>query len=281
MIQIDVSLDENLRIIDADPAQIEQVILNLGVNAHHAMSEGGRIVIETANVTLSDEYCSVHLEAKPGRYALLSISDTGVGMSPEVMDRIFEPFFTTKTDGEGTGLGLAMVHGIISQHGGYIRCYSEPGLGTTFKIYFPVSTAELTVDVYETREMPAFGDETILLVDDDDRVREMAQQMIEMAGYKVIAAQGGADALVKYNTHMDEISLVILDLIMPGLGGIRCLEAIMRIDPKARVILASGYSSNGLTLDEKGKGARAFISKPYDAKDILRAIRNVLDQEDI
>ena len=153
-------------------------------------------------------------------------------MEPEVLDRIFEPFFTTKTNGEGTGLGLAMVHGIVSQHGGYIRCYSEPGRGTSFKIYFPVSAGELISDLTLTREMPAFGTETILLVDDDDRVREMGRQMIEMGGYKVLLARSGEEALEIYAAHRDEISLVILDLIMPGMGGKRCLEELLRMDPR-------------------------------------------------
>ncbi len=195
MIGIDLALAEDLRIIDADPAQIEQVLLNLGVNAQHAMPNGGQFLIETSNVSLSDEYVSVHLGAKPGKYVLLTVSDTGAGMRPEVLDRVFEPFFTTKTDGEGTGLGLSMVHGIVSQHGGYVRCYSEPGKGTSFKIYFPVSACELLPDLTVTREMPAFGTETILLVDDDDRIREMGRQLIETGGYRVIVARSGEEAL--------------------------------------------------------------------------------------
>jgi PAS domain S-box-containing protein len=278
MIQIDLLLAEDLRIIDADPGQIEQVILNLGVNAQHAMTEGGRLVIETSNVSLSDEYLRSHLKAKPGHYVLLTVSDNGIGMQSEVMDRIFEPFFTTKTNGEGTGLGLAMVHGIVAEHGGYIGCYSEPGRGTSFKIYFPVSAGELISDLTLTREMPAFGTETILLVDDDDRIRDMGQQMIEIGGYQVILARSGEEALEIYAAQRTEISLVILDLNMPGMGGKRCLEKILEIDPLTKVIVASGYSSNGLTLDDKGIGARDFINKPYDAREILIAIRTVLDK---
>jgi two-component system, cell cycle sensor histidine kinase and response regulator CckA len=278
MIQIDLMLGEGLRIIDADPAQIEQVILNLGVNAQYAMPKGGQLLIETSNASLSDEYLRTHLGATPGHYVLLAVSDTGVGIEPAVQDRIFEPFFTTKTNGEGTGLGLAMVHGIISQHGGYIRCYSEPGRGTSFKIYFPVSSSELISDVTLTREMPAFGTETILLVDDDDRIRGMGRQMIEMGGYEVITARSGEEALELYGSHGEEISLIVLDLIMPGMGGTRCLEELLRINAKVKVLVASGYSSIGLTDEEKGSGARGFVSKPYDAKDILGAIRKVLDK---
>ena len=209
---------------------------------------------------------------------VITVSDTGIGITPDVLDRIFEPFFTTRTNGQGTGLGLAMVHGIVSQHGGYIRCYSELGVGTSFKIYFPVSETERLLDVAMTREMPAFGTETILLVDDDDRIRDVGRAMIEMGGYKVIAASSGEEALEIYAAHMSEVSLVILDLIMPGMGGKKCLEELLRIDPDSRVLFASGYSSNGLTVDETGTGVRGFIRKPYDAKDILTAIRKVLDR---
>ena len=172
MIEIDLVLAEDIRIIEADPAQIEQVILNLGVNAQHAMPDGGRLTIGTSNVTLREDYCYTHLEVVPGKYVLLTVTDTGTGIEPEVLDRIFEPFFTTKLSGEGTGLGLAMVHGIMAQHNGYITCYSEPGSGATFKMYFPVAVSEHLADMATTREMPALGNETVLLVDDDDRIRE-------------------------------------------------------------------------------------------------------------
>jgi PAS domain S-box-containing protein len=281
MIRIDLLLADDIRIIDADPAQIEQVILNLGVNAQHALPEGGRLIIETSNVSLSDESASTHLGAKPGDYVLLTVSDTGLGMPPEVLDRIFEPFFTTKTNGEGTGLGLAMVHGIVAQHGGYIRCYSELGKGTSFKMYFPVSSAELRSDLALTGEMLASGSETVLLVDDDDRVREMARQVIEMGGYNLLVARSGEEALVKYRDRKVEISLVVLDLSMPGMGGKLCLEELLRIDPDARVIVTSGYYSDALTHHKKGSGARGFIVKPYDAKGILQAIRKVLDRGEL
>ncbi len=279
MIEIKLVPAENLAIIDADPAQVEQVLLNLVVNAQHAMPDGGQLVIETSNVSVSDEYLRAHLDAKAGNYVLLSVSDTGVGIAPDVQDRIFEPFFTTKTNGEGTGLGLAMVHGIVSQHGGYVRCYSEPGIGTSFKIYFPVSATERLRESDETREMPASGNETILLVDDDDRVRDMAREMIRERGYQVLAARNGEEALAVYAAHKDDISLVILDLIMPGMGGWKCLEELLRIDPNVRALVASGYSSACLSEDDKGMGSVGFIGKPYDAKDILGAIRIALDKD--
>ncbi len=278
MIEIDLVLAPDIGIVDAHPAQLEQVILNLGVNAYHAMPEGGRLLLETMNVSLGDEYLKAHLGAKPGRYVLLTVSDTGVGMDSTVLERIFEPFFTTKPSGLGTGLGLSMVHGIVTQHGGFINCYSEPGRGTSFKIYLPVSDREMAFDPAETREMPALGTETVLLVDDDDRIRDMAQQMIAMGGYRVLIARSGEEALEIYSSHKEDIALVILDLIMPGMGGSRCLEELLRVDPNVKVLVASGYSPNGHAKGQESSGARGFVSKPYDAKDILGAIRGVLDK---
>jgi CheY-like chemotaxis protein len=278
MIEIELKLANGIGIIEADPAQLEQVILNLGVNAQHAMPNGGRLLIETNNLSLRDEYLSTQLGARKGKYVVLTVSDTGVGIDSQVLERIFEPFFTTKPVGLGTGLGLSMVHGIVGQHSGFIKCYSEPGRGTSFKIYFPVSEREIDSDLDYTREMPAFGTETILLVDDDDRIREMGAQMIEMGGYKVLIAKNGEEALEIYSSYKREIALVILDLIMPGMGGSRCLEEMLRVHPNAKVLLASGYAPNGYAQEQTSGGARGFVRKPYDAKDILSAIRRVLDK---
>jgi two-component system cell cycle sensor histidine kinase/response regulator CckA len=277
MIEIKLVLDKTLWIIDADPGQVEQVLLNLAVNAQHAMPDGGQLLIETRNVSLSDKYLRTHLKVAPGHYVLLTVSDTGIGMESNVMERIFEPFFTTKTSGEGTGLGLSMVHGIVSQHGGHIRCYSEPSSGTSFKIYFPVAAKQSNSNIAMTREMPAFGTETILPVDDDERVRALGRQLIETGGYKVITACNGEEAVETYRSREQEIELVILDLIMPGMGGQRCLEQLLQMDPDVKVLVASGYSPNGKTSEEYWAGARGFITKPYDTKEILAAIRKVLD----
>ncbi len=278
MIQIDLLLGEDLSIIDADPVQIEQVLLNLGVNAQHAMPAGGRLLIQTRDVSLGDEFLRSHVGALPGHYVLLIVSDTGVGMESNVKDRIFEPFFTTKTEGAGTGLGLSMVHGIVTRHGGYITCSSEPGNGTSFKMYFPVSNSNLVSDHAAPRDLSPPGTETILLVEDDDRIREMARQMMKAAGYRVITACTGDEALETYGNRRTEISLVILDLIMPGMGGERCLEQLLRMDPDVKVLVASGHSSESLTLDRGEPGARGFINKPYDAGKMLGAIRKVLDE---
>ena len=278
MIQIDMVLAGDLRTIDGDPAQIEQAILNLGINAQHAMPDGGQLLIETRNISLTEEYFKTHLGIKPGRYVLLKVSDTGAGIAPEVLDRIFEPFFTTKQDGQGTGLGLSMVHGIVSQHGGHVRCYSEPGAGTSFNIYLPVSESELSDDPRLTREMPTFGTETVLLVDDDERVRLMGSRMIEMGGYKALTAESGEEAVETYERLREEISLVVLDVMMPGMGGRRCLEKLLELDPGAKVLLASGYSATQVGKNVQWGAAKGFINKPYDLKEILFAIRKALDK---
>ena len=278
MIEIELDLADDLMIVDADSAQIEQVILNLCLNAQHAMPDGGRLLIETSNVTLDEEYARTHLGAVSGKHVLLSVSDNGIGMPSEIVERIFEPFFTTKTNEGGTGLGLATVHGIVSQHGGHITCYSEPGIGTSLKVYLPVSASELMSDPDSTTEMPAFGNETILLVDDDNRIRGIGQKILEKFGYKAVTAKSGEEALAIYPARKDEIALIVLDLIMPGMGGKRCLQELLLIDRDVKVLLASGYSSSGLVADEKLQGAKGFLDKPYEAKNFLREIRKTLDE---
>lgn len=279
MIDIQLLLADGLNKINADPSQIEQILLNLAVNAQHAMPEGGKIVIQTENVTLDAEYCETHFDVKPGGYALLTVSDTGHGMEKEVQDHIFEPFYTTKGPGEGTGLGLAMVFGIVKGHGGHIACESGPGLGTTFKIYLPVMEMEETLEVAGSGEMPAFGAETILLVDDEESLLDLGEQLLTRAGYTVLKARSGKEALEIYREKKDLISLVILDLIMPVMEGTQCMEEILKVNPKAKILLASGCDT-----DEKKKQlvearAKGFVVKPYRVKKILRTIREVLDAD--
>ena len=280
MIDIEVHLGDELRVINADPAQLEQVMMNLCVNARDAMPEGGRLVIETENVVLDEGYCREHLGAKPGEYVLLTISDTGCGMDKETLEHIFEPFFTTKDKDRGTGLGLAMVYGIVKNHGGYIMCYSEPGEGTTFKIYFPVLGEGAEVHVLEEEEgeevvLEGEG-ERILLVDDEGAIRELGKEILERFGYEVLLAGDGEEAVEIYRDRGGEISLVIMDYVMPGMGGRRCLEEILKVDPEAKVIIASGYSINGPTKEALKVGAKAFINKPYDLRQMLKVVKEVL-----
>ena len=280
MIAIELHLEDHLNVIRADPAQLEQVIMNLGVNARDAMPDSGKLVFETENATLDQEYCKAHLGARPGRYVLLSISDTGQGMDRETLEHIFEPFFTIKEVGSGTGLGLAMVYGIIKGHGGYIMCYSEPGEGTTFKIYLPVMEGVPARNETETNRnaaVPEGGRETILLVDDEEILRDIGKDILVKFGYTVLLAADGESALELYRENPEDISLVILDIVMPGMGGKKCLEEILKVNPQAKVVMASGYSINGRVKEVLDGGARAFIKKPYELKQMLAEVRKVLD----
>jgi two-component system, cell cycle sensor histidine kinase and response regulator CckA len=279
MIDIELILAEDLARIHADPTQLDQVLMNLSVNARDAMPEGGKLVIETANVVIDEDYAGSHLEAKPGRYVLLRVSDTGSGMDKETLEHIFEPFYTTKEAGKGTGLGLATVYGIVKQHGGYITCYSEPGEGTSFKMYFPAIEMEIDQDVAATAIMPAFGTESILLVDDEEFVRDLGKRILERSGYTVLIAANGKEALNLYKKERDKISLVILDLIMPEMGGKQCLGELLKIAPKARVLIASGFASDRQTKEAMETGARGFVDKPFNMKGMLQAVREVLDSD--
>lgn len=277
MISIELKLEENLSAVNADPAQIEQIVLNLAVNAKHAMPKGGSLIFQTKNVTLDEEYFRTRLEAEPGEYVLLRVSDTGHGMGKAVLDRIFEPFFTTKQPGEGTGLGLSMVFGIVKNHGGHISCFSEPDRGTVFEIYLPAIEQRLESPPEIMLGLPGGGTETLLLVDDEDAVREMGKELLHQMGYSVLTARSGRAALDIYRESGDSVSLVILDLVMPDMSGSECLAELLKLDPKVKVIIASGYAADG-SLEELKRTAKDLIAKPYDVKQLLQAVRNALDE---
>ncbi len=278
MIKIELKLDDRLSPVNADPNHMDQVLMNLAMNARDAMPDGGVLTIETSNVFLNEEFARVHIGAKPGAYVIMSISDTGHGMDKETLGRIYEPFYTTKEVGKGTGLGLAMVYGVVTQHDGQVRCYSEPGHGTTFRIYLPALVAEK--DQLETAKheaMPKGGTETILLVDDGELLRDLGKTMLEESGYKVLTAAGGTEALDLYRREKERISLVILDLVMPEMGGKQCLEELLKIDPKVRVLIASGFVADSQITQALEMGARGSLDKPYKMKEMLQAVREVLD----
>ncbi|MBW2643524.1 MAG: PAS domain S-box protein [Deltaproteobacteria bacterium] len=278
MIDVEFQGAERLKIINGDPVLLEQVVMNLSLNAKDAMPEGGRLVFETANVVLDEEYSKTHLGSVPGEYVLLSISDTGYGMDRETLEHIFEPFFTTKGIGKGTGLGLAMVYGIVKNHGGYIMCYSEPGEGTTFKIYLPVIQLEDTEPEEERKaEEIKGGKETILLVDDKKALLDIETKNLKRFGYGVITAQSGEEAIEIVRKMDSSPDLVILDLNMPGMGGNKSLEILMEINPGIKVIIASGYSAGDQIKNALDSGAAGFIGKPYHLSDMLKRIREVLD----
>ncbi|MEW5908161.1 MAG: PAS domain S-box protein [Thermodesulfobacteriota bacterium] len=282
MIRIDQDLENRLPLINADPVQLEQIIMNLGVNARDAMPDGGRLVLKTRSTRLSEEFCRKNLGAVPGRYILLSVEDTGCGIRQEILKHIFEPFFTTKEAGRGTGLGLAMVYGIVKSHSGYITCETEVGKGTSFKIYFPVLQIEGETGAEESIEDENIrtGDETILLVDDEEEIREIGESLLTRYGYKIIQADSGERAVDLYGEMRDSIGLVILDLNMPGMGGYKCLDELTRINPKVKILIASGYLADEKQIQAVNAGSAAFIGKPFHIRELLKKINEIFEKDD-
>ena len=279
MISVETYLTDRLWKVSGDPNQLIQVLMNMGTNARDAMPEGGRVVIESRNVTFDADYAQVYLELEPGRYVEIKVWDTGVGMDEDTLRQIFEPFFTTKDVGKGTGLGLSTVYGIVKSHNGHVAVRSELGLGATFTIYLPALCDEVVQSntLENENEEIAGGHETILLVDDEKAIVEIAQDVLKRHGYKIITADGGERALDLYRRHQNEIDLVLLDLGMPGIGGHGCLMEILRLDPDARVLIASGYSMSDSEKDPLQLGAAGFLSKPYRLADMLKKVRGILD----
>lgn len=278
MIAIGLNLASGLKTINADPAQIEQIILNTGSNAADAMPDGGHLIIDTDNVLLNERHCAEHAGIEPGEYVRLTISDTGHGMDSETVQNIFEPFFTTKQLGKGTGLGLASVYGIVKSHGGYISCHSEPDRGTRFEIHFPaIQTIEEPQQIKKQDTPIEGGSETILVVDDEETIRDLATEILQKYGYEVITVARGEEAIEVYARDSQRIDLVLLDLGMPGIGGHKCLSGLLQIDGNIRVIIASGYSMDEEVKKSLDAGAVGFIGKPYQLTDLLIKIRDILN----
>ena len=261
---------------DVDRTQIEQVLLNIFVNAWQAMPGGGELFVETENVNLTGNYVKGH-EALPGRYVKISITDTGVGMDESVMERIFDPFFTTKELGRGTGLGLASAYGIIKSHGGLITVYSEKGKGSTFNIYLPASGSQVVQESTTAASQLQMGSETVLIVDDEETVLKVGARMLEQLGYRVYKAQSGKQALEVFRKHKEQIKLVILDMIMPGMGGAEVFSTIKSEKPDIKVLLSSGYSMNGQAQEILRRGCDGFIQKPVDLSKLSNIVREILD----
>jgi two-component system, cell cycle sensor histidine kinase and response regulator CckA len=275
-IAIDLIPGHNLAAVSADATQLEQVIVNLCVNARDAMENGGRLTIETENILINGRYCETHPWAKPGRYVLLTVSDTGLGMTAEVRERAFEPFFTTKGAHQGTGLGLATVYGIVQQHGGMIQVYSELGEGTTFKLFLPADV-RLATDVGDKIEaMPPRGQETILLAEDEERVRRVVVQILERAGYRTLLAVDGLDAIRLLREGKEPVHLALLDVVMPGLGGPETWEQLKSLRRGLRVLFTSGYADDRY-LSRLPPDAEV-VGKPFRAEELLTRIRKKLDE---
>ncbi|MDI6727898.1 MAG: ATP-binding protein [Thermodesulfovibrionales bacterium] len=269
--------DRDLTVM-ADPGQIEQVLMNLTTNARDAMPHGGILTISTELIRLDNEFIKTHGYGETREYALISVSDTGMGMDEKTKERIFEPFFTTKELGKGTGLGLAIVYGIIKQHNGYINCYSEPCKGTTFRIYMPLISPEF--EKIQPAAVPELkgGSETVLVAEDDTVIRKLTRSVLERFGYKVIEAFDGEDAIRKFMDNKNRIHILLFDVIMPKKNGKEAYEEIKKIRPDIKSIFISGYTAD--IIHEKGilDEGMNFISKPVSPRDILRKVREVLDR---
>jgi PAS domain S-box-containing protein len=270
-------LADGLWITEADQGQIKQVLMNLYVNARQAMPGGGDLFVQTDNVAIGPDYDCPY-EVKPGRYLRISVTDTGVGMDKSTVQKIFEPFFTTRTMGRGTGLGLASVYGIVKNHGGFINVYSEKGKGTTFTVYLPAS--EKAVPPPPEPGAIIRGSGTILLVDDRDMIVNTGGEMLQKLGYRVLSASSGRQALELYTRRRLDIDLVILDLIMPDMGGGEVYDRLLRTDPGVRVILSSGYSLNGEAEQILARGCDGFIQKPFSLNTLSAKIREILEEND-
>jgi CheY-like chemotaxis protein len=272
-------LEPALHTAVADPGQIEQIVMNLAVNARDAMPDGGRLTLETANIALDEEYAARVGELEPGPYVVLSVSDTGEGMDAATLDRVFEPFFTTKAPGEGTGLGLSTVYGIVKQSGGHVAVYSEVGQGTTFRVYLPRAEgagrpAPLPRKVMS--DMPR-GEETILLVEDDPAVRLVAARILARQGYRVLEAPTPTAAEALVAAHPGAIDLIMTDLVLPGMNGRELGELLTTVEPRLRVLYMSGYTDDAVIRRGLLEPGMPFLSKPFTVEELARMVRNTLD----
>jgi len=276
-IELLMRLSPDLGSIRADASQMEQIIMNLAVNARDAMPGGGRLRIETSNADLDDSYTAAHPIVRSGRYVLLAVTDTGTGMDPETQAHIFEPFFTTKEQGKGTGLGLATVYGVVKQSGGFIWVYSELGKGTSFKIYLPRvdQSVEDSGSPKSAAEAPR-GTETILLAEDENDVREVAREFLELGGYTVIEASNGAEALRLAAAHKGKIDLLVTDMVMPGMTGPELATRLQENNPSLGVIYMSGYSEQAAVEAAQSHTLTRLLTKPFSRIAFLRMVREVL-----
>jgi CheY-like chemotaxis protein len=277
LLRITQRLSEGLWEISGDATQLQQVLINLCVNARDAMPHGGALTIEAENHTLDEIYAGMLKGASPGKYVVITIADTGQGIPPEIVDRIFDPFFTTKEPGRGTGLGLATVQGIVTSHGGFITVESRLGTGTTFKIYLPAHEAANRQEMeVRQHEILHGGGEIVLVIDDEDAIREMARTTLERFGYRALTADNGATALDVFASHKDEITIVITDMMMPVMDGPMTIRALQKLNPRVRIIASSGLAES---IDAAGLdrlGIKTFLTKPYDAKTLLKTVAQAL-----
>jgi signal transduction histidine kinase/CheY-like chemotaxis protein len=276
-VKVVLTLQPELAHVNADRGQVEQIVMNLAVNARDAMPRGGTLKIETANVDLDEHYTRTHVQVKPGHYTMLTVTDTGTGMTPQVLARVFEPFFTTKEIGKGTGLGLATVHGIATQSGGSVNVYSEVGRGTSFNIYFPSATAVDVVVTPPRVDHPLAGGQTVIVVDDAEGLRELARRLLLRLGYRVLLAADADEALELFERNAS-IDVLLTDVVMPGASGPELTRRLLERWPALRVVYMSGYTEE--TIVEHGvlNSGIAFLHKPFTSETLGRKIREVLDR---
>ncbi|MBI4774249.1 MAG: transporter substrate-binding domain-containing protein [Deltaproteobacteria bacterium] len=282
MIRIETKLDKTLKPVMGDAGQLNQLLLNLGSNAADAMPQGGSLRITSGNLVPDAVTIKNRIQLEPGEYAMVEVTDTGHGMDEEIIERIFDPFFTTKEVGKGTGLGLSAAFGVVKAHGGHITCSSRPGAGATFTLFLPV-LKDATVPMAETETVSCEngrGSETVLVVDDEEALRDIGRKILEKNGYQVIEASTGEDALAVFETNGDRVDLVLVDLGMPGMGGLKCIEALRRIKPRLKIVITSGYALGESEQRLVSLGKAAFVAKPYALGDLLHTIRTVLDGDD-
>jgi len=278
-IQLRTVLGEHLGGVKTDVSQIEQVIMNLVINARDAMTNGGKLTIETANIDLDETYCQNHTDVKAGHYVMLSVSDTGCGIPPHIKDRIFEPFFTTKEVGQGTGLGLSTVYGIVKQCGGHIEVNSNPGWGTTFKIYLPridePAESHAVLPVYPELLK---GSETVFVIEDDTDVRKFIRDALQRYGYEILEASTGENAISIAGNHSDElIHLLLTDVVIPGMNGRQCAECLRSFHPEMKVLYMSGHTEGAIVHQGVLEPGVAFLQKPFTPKQLAQKVRHVLD----
>lgn len=278
-ISVKFEVDPELHIVSADPTQIHQVLMNLCINARDAMPNGGTMTVKARNINLDENYARMNIEAKEGGYVLLSVSDTGTGMSADIQKRIFDPFFTTKELGKGTGLGLATAMTIVKSHGGFINVYSEIGKGTQFTVYLPTVESEKSAKtVSKAQSLPRGNGETVLVVDDEENILEITRVTLEKFGYKVVTAVDGTDAIAVYAQRGDEIALVLTDLAMPYMDGMAMTRALRKINPNLKVIATSGLTTNEQTAEMQSLNVNAFLPKPYTAETLLVTMSEILNK---
>ncbi|MCK5313143.1 MAG: PAS domain S-box protein [Desulfobacteraceae bacterium] len=280
MVKIHTHLSERLWNVKADPVQIEQVFLNLGSNAADAMPTGGKMVMKTANVRITKETIHDMVGINPGDYVLLTITDNGHGIEKGVIEHIFEPFFTTKDVGKGTGLGLASAYGIVKKHNGHITCRSQPGKGTVFKIYLPAYKEKewVTENMDDTTTLVG-GTETVLIIDDEATIRGFSSKALGHFGYSVIDCSSGEDALDIFSKQFNDIDLILLDIGMPGMGGYKCFEEMLKINPDAKIMITTGYSKDEKIKKALNAGAASYLGKPYKLSFLLKSVRKTLDEK--